>query len=407
MSKIVVVGGGASGVVASIFAASNNNEVIILEKNDSLLKKLLITGNGKCNYFNEKFNIEHYISNNISFLNNIITKENESKILDFFDKIGIIPKVKNGYYYPYSNQAYTIKNTLLEEVKRKNIKVFTNSNVKDILKKDNYYEVYYNNLKIKCDKVIVSTGSKAYPKTGSDGFGYELANGLNIQLTRIAPGLVPLVSDNKILKSINGVRSDVKVSLYIDNVLVKKEIGEIQFTDYGLSGICIYNLSNIVSFNLDKNITIRVNFVNDLNINNIKDMIEWLDNRNIQTNNNIVLLLESILNYKIVNMILKKYNINESSTWNELNSKLKEDIAKNLVEMEFIIIKTLSYDRSQVCVGGINLEEIDSTFMSKKYHNLFFTGELLDVTGDCGGYNLAFAFLSGMIAGKRAGENND
>lgn len=409
MSKIVIIGGGASGIVAGIFAASAKNEVIILEKNDSPLKKLLITGNGKCNYFNETFNIEHYSSENKIFLSKIITEDNKEKILKFLDKIGIIPKIKNGYYYPYSNQSYTIKNALLEEVKRKKVNVLTNTIVNKIEKKDNSFVVYYNDKTIICDKVIVSVGSKAYPKTGSDGFGYKLAEELNIKLIEVNPGLVPLISDNKILKNISGVRSDVKASLYINDKLIKEEIGEIQFTDYGLSGICIYNLSNLVSLNINKTITIKVNFMNDLNIKNVKEMIIWFDNRSMENNNkNVVLLLESILNYKIVNSIMKKCNITENSIWDDLSLKEKESIAKNIVSMDFNITDTLSYDRSQVCIGGIDLNEVeDNTFMSYKYNNLYFTGELLDVAGDCGGYNLAFAFISGMIAGKHAGENHD
>ena len=142
MDRIVVIGAGASGILAGIYAKNDNNEVIILEKNNKPLKKLLITGNGKCNYFNDDFAINHYFSNDIDKLSKIITEENKNRILSFFDSIGIIPKIKNGYYYPSSNQAYSIYNALLKEAELKGVKIENDSNVIDIEKKDKFLYHY-------------------------------------------------------------------------------------------------------------------------------------------------------------------------------------------------------------------------------------------------------------------------
>ena len=295
--KIVIVGAGISGIVSAI-KLGKNNEVIVLEHNDKPLKKLLLTGNGKCNYFNDNFNENKYFSYDRDLINRFINDNNKKKLLSFYDSIGLIPRIKNGYYYPSSNQAYTVYNALLKEANNNNVKIIYNYDVKDI-KKDN--EKYIINNDIRCDKLIISTGSKAYPKTGSVGFGYELCNKLNIKVNKVFPSLVALTI-NKNIKDISGVRSDVKVSLYENDRLITSEIGEIQFNDDNLSEICIYNLSTFMN---KDNYKVKINFLNDFNINknNFDDEFNKLNNKLI--NRNISELLECFLNYKLVNYILK------------------------------------------------------------------------------------------------------
>ena len=163
--KTAIVGGGVSGVITAIYAARNNKDVVILERNDKLLKKLLLTGNGRCNYFNDDQNISHYHSSIPSLLNNIIKEENINELLSFYNKLGIIPKIRDGYYYPYSNQASSVRNILLKELEHLNIEVKLNYLVEDI-KIDNGFII---NNELKVDKLVLSAGSKTYPKTGSDG----------------------------------------------------------------------------------------------------------------------------------------------------------------------------------------------------------------------------------------------
>lgn len=394
--KIVVIGAGASGIVAGICSKRSDNEVIVLEQNKTPLKKLLITGNGKCNYFNEDFDIKHYESSNIDLLKEVITEDNKKKVLDFMNRIGIIPKIKNGYYYPASNQAYTIHNALLKEASVVGVKVMTDTKVEEIKYNDKFI-LKTNNEEIICDKLIISTGSKAYPKTGSTGDGYIFASKLNHKINEVNPSLVQLTSSNKILKELEGVRSDVKVSLY-DDKLLKEETGEIQFTSYGLSGICIYNLS--ILLNKTKNPSVGVNLLSEY-INNYNDFIKLMDLRNNSLKERTITeLLESYLNYKIVNALLKLCKIDNNVKWNELSKDKKELLGQTLTDLRFDITGTKGYEASQVCSGGVSLEDINiETFESKKIPNLYFTGELLDVCGECGGYNLGFAFLSGIIVG--------
>ena len=211
MSNVGIIGGGVSGVISAIYASKNGNKVTILEKNNDILKKLLITGSGRCNYFNSDQNIKHYHSKNEEYLKEIITKENTKELCKFYDSIGIVPKIKDGYYYPYSNMAISIKNALVTEVLKSNIKVICNYDVKSVDYKNN--EFIINNDK-HFDKLIISTGSKAYPKTGSDGFGYSLVKKLGHTINEIKPALVSLWSDDKILNIISGVRTNAKISLY-------------------------------------------------------------------------------------------------------------------------------------------------------------------------------------------------
>ena len=401
MDRIVVIGGGASGILAGIYAKNNDNEVIILEKNSKPLKKLLITGNGKCNYFNDDFNIKHYSSNNLEILEKIINEENKKGILNFFDSIGIVPRIKNGYYYPASNQAYSIYNALLKESEIKGVKLKTDSKVISI-KKEEKFIITLENEVIECDKLVISTGSKAYPKTGSEGDGYIFATKLSHSVNKIYPALVALISNNKVLKELDGVRTNVKVTLSKDNKVLKSEIGEIQFTKDSLSGICIYNLSIMLFEEINNNICININFLNEFNINTKEDFISEFDNKiKIVKNRNITELLEGYLNYKIVNVILKECNIKSDKKYEELTLEEKNILATKLIDYKFKIEGTKDYNSSQVCGGGISLEEINiESFESKKIKNLYFVGEILDVCGECGGYNLGFAFLSGMLAGK-------
>ena len=404
MKKVVIVGGGASGLVAAISAARNNNEVLILEKNSSCGKKILITGNGKCNYYNDDQNIKHYHSSNKELLEDFINEKNCKKVLNFFDSIGIIPDIKEGYYYPKSNQAISVKNALILEATNLGVKFKNNTFVKDIIKNENY-KIITEDEEIFADIVILATGSKACPKSGSDGSGYELVQKLGHRIINPLPGLVQLNSDDK-LKEASGVRTKVELSLYENSELIRKENGELQITDYGISGICAMQLSSHISKGLNDGTEeeISIDFLPWVN----EDIIKWLDDRNSKLNKRSVSqLLDGILNYKLVNAILRKCNINQNDLWINLNENKKKLLGNNLKKYTMRIDSTKDFENAQICVGGIPLLEINETFESKIHKNLFLIGELLDVNGDCGGYNLTFAWISGLIAGLKIGDNND
>ena len=397
--RVGIVGGGASGLSCAIRAKSKSNEVIVYEKNNKCGKKILITGNGKCNYFNDEFNINKYNSQNIDILSEIINLENKNLVLSFFEQLGVVPKVSNGYYYPVSNQAVTILQSLMNEAISKGVEIANELEVLDINVVDGKYEIITSKGKDIVDVLVLSTGSKATPKTGSDGFGYGIARKLGYNIIKPLPALVQLEGNEKYFKDWAGIRTDVEVSLYENDIFVKKEIGEIQLTDYGVSGICIYQLSSklIRGLNNGNKELISINFLPWLK----EDITIFFENRNNKLKNRTISdLLDGMLNYKLVNLILKKNNIDSTLNYNELDNKQKEMLFSDLLRFKINIIDYKKYDNAQVCSGGVSLLDINIDTMESKHHkNFYIIGELLDVDGDCGGYNLGFAWLSGILAG--------
>ncbi|MBQ1496549.1 MAG: aminoacetone oxidase family FAD-binding enzyme [Bacilli bacterium] len=387
MIKVGIIGGGYSGVISAIYA-SKNSEVTILERNPSLLKKLLLTGNGRCNYFNEDMSLDKFHSSNESYIKEILTKENIKEVVDFYYRLGLFSKVKNGYYYPYSNHASSVRDLLIGKLKELNVNIKTDYLVNKIEK---YNDKFIINDELEFDKIIIGTGGMAYPKTGSDGIGYELLKDFNHNITKLSPSLVQITSNNKYLKELSGIRCESKLTLFKNNEIVKKEIGELQFTDYGISGICTFNLSSRLDDKND-NQYILINFMPI----SIKDFDLFMKS----SSNTIFERLEGFLNYKLVKVLLKISSISEDKKYSEITNKQKEDLINNLFNYRVNIIGTKSFDNSQVTKGGLDLNEINPlTMESKKVKGLYVVGELLDLDGDCGGYNLTIAFVTGLIAG--------
>lgn len=403
MSKVIVIGGGASGLVSAIYA-SKNNEVTIIEKNDICGKKILVTGNGRCNYYNAFQDLKYYNESARSFLKNIITIENQQEVLSFFESIGIIPRIKNGYFYPYSNQASSIREALVKEAKNRNIKFINNLIVKEIKKDDNYFRINPKEENIICDKVILAMGSYAGVKDKDGITGYDIAKSFGHSVKKVLPSLVQLRGEGNYFNKWNGVRTEAKLTLYEDDILIKEEQGEVQLTDYGISGICTFNLSSIVSRGLDlnKKESIVINFLPFLNFETRKEYLNWFENRNLLVKNRTINeLLEGLLNYKLVQVLLNSAHIKNNLKYDQLSNEEKNNLLTALISFKINIIGTNSYEKAQVCSGGISVDEVNyQTFESKKCKDLYIIGEMLDVDGECGGYNLSFAWFSGIISGK-------
>lgn len=387
--NIIIVGAGVSGLTAGISLLRNGNDVTILERNNISGKKLLLTGAGRCNFFNSDQNIVHYHSSDKDILAKIITSDNIHLVEDFIASLGIVPKVKDGYYYPFANQAYNMKELLERTYLDLGGKIKYNYLVEKIEKKNSLFLINDN---ISCDKLILATGSKAYKMTGSDGIGYQLAKKFNHHIVKVLPSLTSLITREKI--NLKGVRVDAKVTLYEDGVKVREELGQVQFTDYGLSGICIFNLSYYAVKGLNKNkkevITI--------------DLMPFMDKVSFK-NKKVYDLLLGFLPNKMIDYILKTLDISKDVYYEDLSNDKKQELTKILKEMEFNITSYKEFDFSQVCSGGVSLREINPLTMESIFvKNLYIIGELLDVNGDCGGYNLTFAFLSGILTSR--GDSN-
>lgn len=404
MKTIAIIGGGASGLIAASVAARNNNKVIVFEKRSICGKKILVTGNGRCNYWNSDQDMKHYYSNNKEVLEKINTDDNRREVLNFFDRLGIIPYIKNGYYYPYSKEASTIKNALLEEAIRNNVEIVTNFTVKNVKKENGVFIINQKEENIKVDSVILATGSLAYYKDEEAKIGYEIAKSFGHDIVKVLPSLVQLKAEGSFFKEWAGIRSDVIITINSGDEKLKEEEGEILLTDYGISGICVFNISGIAARLIDgkKDVVVKINFIPWYEENNF---VTFLDDRQKKvTNLTIGQLLEGFLNSKLVKVLLKLTGISRDKYWQELSNVEKELIVNSIQDFSLKITGTNSFDKAQVCSGGVRLSEINPyTMESKKEKGLYIIGELLDVDGDCGGYNLGFSFLSGIIAGKSVG----
>lgn len=401
--KVLVLGGGASGIASAINMARKGYDVTILERNNNLGKKLLITGNGRCNFFNSDFDYSKFFTDDDISLKKIINKKNIKKVLDFFDYIGIESKIQEGYYYPFSNQAITFNECLKNTINSLNIKIIYNALVSNIQKKDNSFIVKYNDKEITTDKLVLSTGSKCYPKTGSDGSGYKILKQLGHSITEILPALTFLKTNDSLNKKASGVRCSAKTSLYINDKKVSEDKGQLQINKDNISGICIFNISVLAIKNIkDNKVSVKINFLDELDINE-NNCYSYLNSINKKTNKNSVLsLLEGIINYKLSNIILDKCKINPDKSFESLNKSEINKLINMITNYEVNIIGYGDFDKCQTCQGGVPLNEIDTSNMeSKTIKNLYITGELLEPCGRCGGYNLGLSFLTGLLVNNK------
>ena len=389
--KIAIIGGGPAGLMAAL---SSKDEVYLFEKNSDVGKKLLLTGNGRCNYWNSNQDISKYHSTNQDILGNIINSDNLNKVYKKLEDMGIVPIIKNGYYYPYSLKSSSVKSLLKQSCLNNGVHFIYDIDINNIDYKNNKFIINGDEFA----KVIIATGAKSYSKTGSDGMGYILAKKFGHTITEINPSLVQVITNTGLEKSLSGIRAEVKVSHFENNHVIKEENGEIQFTDYGLSGICIFNLSRDIRIGLNKNNqeSVHINFVPWCS-----NILDYLNKLSIKyPKSNISELSDGFMDYKLVNVILKSIHVDATRRWADLNKQEKELFANTLTDYQVDIIDTKGYENAQTCSGGIPLSEINpNTMESIKCKGLYFAGEILDVDGDCGGYNLTFAFLSGYLAG--------
>lgn len=396
MKRVIIIGGGASGLMTAL-NIPKDYEIIILERK-TIGKKLLQTGAGKCNYWNEDININKYYSPNKELLSSILSNENQHSVLDIFRRLGIIPKIKNGYYYPSTESSQTIKNALLTKVASKAI-IKEDFKVTAISKKNNKFIVSSDKETLTCDKLVVATGSNASLKD-KDYLAYNYLKETNHTINYLLPALVSLQIEDKLLTSLKGLRTDSELSLYENKKLLKKELGQLQLTANSLSGICTFNISSLASRGLynKKEEVVKINFLPFIKTTSYLD---YFNERNILLEKpQAKELFETILHYKLVNAIFAKEKLTNEK-WDDLSTKKKEALIKDFIEYEVEITKTATISEAQTVTGGVSLKEINlATMESLLVKDLYITGELLDVDGICGGFNLAFAFITGYLAGK-------
>lgn len=407
--RIAIIGGGASGLVSAISFAKtlkhqSNVEIVILERLDRVGKKILATGNGRCNLSNLNASEKYYHSTNPKFVKDVLSQFNSKNTIELFESIGLICRIEeDGRLYPYSNQASSVLDVLRMEIQHLGIKEICNFEVDNIKKYKNKFIISStNNQKYEASKIILSTGGNSQPNLGSNGSGYKLLKSLTHTVMDISPSLVQLKSDSKIVKALNGIKVNAEAKIICNKKVIRKEKGELLFTEYGLSGILILQLSTVIKNFTTESIKISVDIMPEFEKNKVKEIIQnkvlkegWksLDNFFI-----------GILNKKIGQMILKSVGIYPlSRKANSLSNSEINKLVETIKDWQFNVTGTMSWNNAQVTSGGVNTEEFNSNSLeSKKIKNLYITGELLDVDGDCGGFNLQWAWSTGFIAGKSA-----
>ncbi len=408
MNEVIVIGAGASGLVAGIKAAQQGAKVTILEKNNKVGKKLLATGNGRCNMTNSNISEGNYRSQNIDFVKNIINKYPTSSIRSFFENISIKTRDINGYIYPYSQQAKSVVDKLYNECNSLGVNIVTEVEAKDISFNDGGdFTIITSKGKYEADKVIISTGLvagigiKGEKIDNKQVFALKIADKAGHRVYEIVPGLTGLKCENSFLDKVSGVRWECKISSYSEGELLYEDVGEAQFAEYGVSGIVAFQNASFVSKSLekDKKTEIVVDFMPEMRQNELKTMLK--ETLSKFSNMSLYDILSGIFNSKLVTYFFLNTNINGSVKAHSFRDMDK--LVKIIKSHRMLVTGTRGYEFAQVCAGGIDTLEIHETMESKKLKKLYFTGEALDVDGMCGGYNLHFAFATGIEAGTNAG----
>ncbi len=410
--KIAIIGGGAAGLCAAISASRKNANVTVFERNDRVGKKILMTGNGKCNLSNIDLSSELYYTGDRSFVSRAFERFGLNDCIMFFNGLGLLLTEKRGGIYPHSEQASAVLDALRFEAsslgtvfkcgcKTEKIEKVTdgyNIKVTEISEAGEESKVYSG-----FDRVIIATGGKAAPKTGSDGNGYELAKAMGHSITAVYPALCGVKCDGKFWKQLAGVRC--QAGLLIENESTGEGIsfGELQLTDYGISGIPVFQISRLIAGMLDegKKTVIDIDLIPDVDegtlLNELSARIMLLSDRSYEQ------ILNGFLNKKIASYILKKLGITPDSIF-DMDIKIMEDIVNAIKHFRVTAMGMNSYDQAQTTAGGVPLSEITDGFESRLSKGIYFAGEILDVDGVCGGYNLQWAWSSGYIAGEEASE---
>ncbi len=363
--KVVVIGGGASGIACAVKTKLNNPDigVIVLEHLDAPCKKIYATGNGRCNITNKNApNFE-------------ITK-------NFFESIGLVMREsEDGRMYPYSNQASGVVDTLIDACKKLGVEIICDCEIVRVEKVGNTFNTFTNKGVFSSNALVLATGGMAQSALGSDGSGYALAKAFGHSISELSPALVQLKSPNKSCRALKGIRAKCLVKLEINEEPAAEEFGEVLFTDYGISGIVVMNLSQYVSDKMlsqkKQRCTATLDFVPDMNENELAEHY-----RKFGT-------FEGILPSKLCSVLNRQANGDG------------EKMAKYVKNWRLIISGTKGYDYAQITKGGVKLDELGESGDSKLCDNLYIIGELTDNQFQCGGFNLDYAFSSAVMAANR------
>ena len=407
--QIAVIGGGASGMMAAVTAARHGADVCIFERNDRVGKKILVTGNGKCNFSNTNLAKEFYYCDDEDLLNSVLQQFQTKDIISFFKQSGMLIKDKNHYLYPASEQASTILDIFRIHIKKEHITVRTDEKVTEVKwsMKNNQFIVSSSRGDYYYDRVILSTGGKASPKTGSDGNGFLTARSFGHSIVPVVPALVQLRCNEQYLKSIAGVREDASIKLVINQRETISERGELQFTDYGVSGIVVFQLSRVAAYAIAEKKNVKI-YIDSLPNFSDTEYMEWMRERKELCRNaeTVEEFFTGMIHKKLLHLFIRLAGLKLEDEYQKADRSKIDRVFQYCKKFVLEVSGTNQFDQAQVSAGGVLLQEVTTHMESKKRKGLFFSGEILNVDGKCGGYNLHWAWASGYVAGRFAATNN-
>ena len=381
--NVVIIGGGASGLMAAIWASRLGAAVTVLEKNDKPGRKLLATGNGRCNFTNRYQDASCYRTGNQERASRVLEQFTEQDTEQFFEQLGIRIRSREGWLYPASEQAQSVLDLLVLEARFRKVKIKTRETAVAVEKAENGYLVRTEGWQYPADSVIICCGSCASQIAGSDGDTLRFADQLQLASIPFSPALCPLRCKGNQFSSWAGVRVRAKITLLVENQEILTEQGELQLTDYGVSGIPVFQISRyaIRAVHENKNAELSINFFPELNQ---KELEEYLEQRKTacpyKTEKE---LLVGLFPEKLIRVLCAQ-----------------KDLIHGINDFRLPVKDSLSFEQAQVCSGGVDTSEVQSKTMESRLHKgLYFAGELLDIDGTCGGYNLQWAWSSGATAG--------
>ena len=402
--KIGIIGAGASGMMAAVTAAKEQAEVTLLEKNDRVGKKILVTGNGKCNLGNLDFGTDKYYCDDIDRLEKIFSGFCVKDTVSFFEENGLLLRNKNGYLYPYSEQASTVLDLFRKMLQKSNVKIITECKITDVTfdRKKHIFSIRADKGCYEFDRLIIACGGPASQKKGEGTFGFLSAEKFGHSIKQPVPGLVQLCSTDGFIKGMAGVRTQAELNLFADHSFISKQQGELQITDYGISGIPVFQFSRQAAYALKagKKVCVEINFFPDYEEERFWNvMLTRFERMKKETLEEFLL---GMTNKKISTALIKHAGWKPDDRIEILGYQRIKEFLKKFRKLPVHIHAAKGMENAQICAGGVPLNEVDDNLQSIKVPGLYFSGELLDVDGICGGYNLQWAWTSGYVAGRSA-----
>lgn len=389
-------------MMAAVTAARRGLSVLVTEQMDKPGKKLYATGNGRCNFTNAVIE-KRCFHGDEQLLEAVLAQFSKEETLSFFHEIGVFPKEKNGYYYPNSMQASSVVDALVAEMKKDKVNLVLNSGLQTVDPWKNSFLIKTTAGSFYGKQVIFATGLMASPKLGSDGSALQIIKNLGHHFMPVLPVLCGFEARGFEFKKASKVRCEAELALFVDGKCMVTERGELQFADYGISGIPVFQISSPVAHALyeKKETVVTINFLPDLSFREIKKELHFRLSGNPDGTSSV--LLSGLLNQNLVVPVSKKAGISMNRS---LDEQAVHNLASVLHECPVILTGMHGFSFAQACAGGIKTEEIHiKTLESGLIPGIYFAGEILDVDGICGGYNLQWAWASGYVAGSAVGHD--